>query len=143
MEILKHAHSGWAYLVVLVVGLATINAVTGMISKRDFGNRDFSLALVGLIVTHIQFLIGLVLYFTSSYFNAWSGGMKTVMGDSNLRLMLVEHPITMIAAIAVLTIGYSKHKRKIVSSGKFKMLGIFYTIAFALILTRIPWAQWF
>lgn len=143
MEILKHAHSGWAYLVVLVVGLATINAVTGMISKRDFGNRDFSLALVGLIVTHIQFLIGLVLYFTSSYFNTWSGGMKTVMGDSNLRLMLVEHPITMIAAIAVLTIGYSKHKRKIVSSGKFKMLGIFYTIAFALILTRIPWAQWF
>ncbi|MBF4983062.1 hypothetical protein FNJ87_01480, partial [Nonlabens mediterrranea] len=59
MEIIKHAHSGWAYIVVIVLGLATINSLIGYFTKKEFGNRDFSLALGGLIVTHIQLLIGL------------------------------------------------------------------------------------
>ncbi|WP_438962292.1 hypothetical protein [Nonlabens sp.] len=143
MEILKHAHSGWAYIVVLVLGIATVNSLIGFFTKKEFGNRDFSLALGGLIVTHIQLLIGLVLYFTSSWFNAWSGGMKEVMGNPDARLMLVEHPLTMIIAITLLTIGYSKHKKKIISHGKFKMLAIFYSLTFILVLSRIPWSQWF
>ncbi|GAK88512.1 hypothetical protein JCM19297_3025 [Nonlabens ulvanivorans] len=142
MEIIKHAHSGWAYIVVIVLGLATINSLIGYFTKKEFGNRDFSLALGGLIVTHIQLLIGMVLYFTSPWFDAWSGGMKEVMGNPEARLMLVEHPLTMIIAITLLTMGYSKHKKKIVSNGKLKVLAIFYSLAFILVLTRLPWSQW-
>ena len=48
----------------------------------------------------------------------------------------------MVAAIALLTIGYSKHKRKLTSEPKFKMLAIFYTLAYILILAKLPWANW-
>ncbi len=145
MEILKHAHSGWAYLLLLVLGVATINALIGFFTKREFGNRDFSLALVGLIVTHIQLLLGLALWFLGPYFKVlledFGGLMTPEMRET--RLLALEHPTTMILAIVFLTIGYSKHKKKIVSHGKFKMLAIFYTIAFILLLSRVPWSQWF
>jgi hypothetical protein len=138
-SILKSAHSGWAYLLLLVLAIATINAIIGYFGKKEFGNKDFSLALVGLIVTHIQLLIGLALYFTPENLGRWEG---FEMSNSPIRLLLIEHPLMMIIAVALLTIGYSKHKKKIVSNGKFKMLAIFYTLAFLVVLSRLPWSQW-
>ena len=51
--------------------------------------------------------------------------------------------IFMIIAIALLTIGYSKHKRKRTSSGKFKTLAVGYTLALVAMLLMIPWKAWF
>lgn len=137
-------HSWWAYLVLLVVLIATINALMGFFGNKEYQPKDFRLALFALIVTHIQFLIGLVLYFVSPYgMQSFSNnGMKTIMGESLLRLYAVEHPLVMILTVVFITIGYSKHKKKLVSKPKFKMLAIFYTIALVLLLSRIPWQQW-
>ena len=44
--------------------------------------------------------------------------------------------------VALITIGYSKHKKKRLSAPKYKTLAIFYTIALVLILSRIPWEVW-
>ena len=135
----------WAYLVVLVVFLATFNALLGFFSKRDYGAKDFRISLFALIVTHIQLLIGLVLYFVSplGFQSISANGMGTVMKDSVLRLNAVEHPTVMLIVVVLITIGYSKHKKKLVSRPKFKTLMIFYTLAFVLLLSRIPWGQWF
>ncbi|MGJ8665508.1 MAG: hypothetical protein ACSHW7_04015 [Patiriisocius sp.] len=138
-------HSYWAYLVVLVVFLATINAVVGHFSKKEYSYKDFRISLFALIVTHIQLLIGLVLYFISplGFQSIKNNGMSVVMKDSMLRLYAVEHITVMILATVFITIGYSKHKKKLTSAPKLKTLAIFYTIALVLILSRIPWAQWF
>jgi L-asparagine transporter-like permease len=141
-EILKSAHSGWAYLLLLVLLVATVNALIGFFGKKEFGNKDFSFALVGLIVTHIQLLIGLGLWALSPYSSALFNDANTVMNTPELRLLAIEHPVTMIIAVALLTVGYSKHKKKIVSNGKFKMLAIFYTLSFAVVLSFLPWSQW-
>lgn len=141
-SILKAAHSGWAYLLLLVLFIATVNAIIGLVGKKEFGNKDFSLALVGLIVTHIQLLIGLGLWAFSPYSNMLFNDTSTVMSTPSLRLLALEHPLMMIIAVALLTVGYSKHKKKIVSNGKFKMLAIFYTLAFLVVLSRLPWKQW-
>jgi hypothetical protein len=143
-SILKSAHSGWAYLLLLVLLVATVNALIGFFGKKEFGNKDFSFALVGLIVTHIQLLLGLALWFVGPYFAMLLedfGGLMTPE-SRGIRLLALEHPVTMMIAVALLTVGYSKHKKKIVSNGKFKMLAIFYTLAFLVILSRVPWKQW-
>ena len=138
-------HSWWAYLVVFIVLIATINALMGFFGNKEYQPKDFRLALFALIVTHIQFIIGLVLYFVSplGMQSISNNGMKAVMGDSLLRLYVIEHPLVMILTVVFITIGYSKHKKKLVSKPKFKMLAIFYTIALVLLLSRIPWQQWF
>ena len=137
-------HSWWAYLVVLVLLIATINSLMGFFSKKEYGNNDFRISLFALIVTHLQLLIGLVLYFVAPYFQAFSEvGMGGVMKDSTLRLYLVEHPLMMIIAVILITMGYSKHKNKLTSNAKFKTLAIFYTLATLFVLSRIPWSAWF
>lgn len=142
---IQFIHSYWAYLVLLIVVLATLNALAGFFSKREYGAKDFRISLFALIVTHIQLLIGLVLFFVSplGLQNITNSGMGAVMKDSTARLYAVEHPMVMILTVIFITIGYSKHKKKLLSSGKFKTLAIFYTIALVLMLSRIPWSQWF
>jgi len=143
-EAIKVVHSYWAYLVVLIVTLATINALIGFFSKREYAPKDFRISLFALIVTHLQLVIGLIIFFVSPTI-LWFKDIpvKEIMGDPLLRLYNVEHPFVMIATIVFITIGYSKHKKKLTSTPKFKMLAIFYTIALILMLTRIPWANWF
>lgn|SRR5690606_6961112 len=142
---IQFLHSYWAYLVLLIIVLATINALAGFFSKKEYSHKDFRISLFALIVTHIQFLIGLVLYFVSplGLQNISNVGMGEVMKNSTFRLYAVEHPMVMLLTVIFITIGYSKHKKQLLSNGKFKTLAIFYTIALILMLSRIPWNQWF
>ena len=145
MDTLQFIHSGWAYLVLLILVLATLNALYKFFGDKEFDAKDFRISLFALITMHIQVLIGIVLFFTKDYFTTISevGGMGEVMKNDALRKLIVEHPITMILAVALVTIGYSKHKKKLTSKPKFKMLAIFYSIALLLVLYMIPWQQWF
>lgn len=145
MQTLQFLHSYWAYLVLVVLVIATFNALIKFFSNKPFEAIDFRLALFTLITMHIQLLIGIILYFTKDYFSTIEavGGMGEVMKNAALRNIIVEHPTTMIVAIALITIGYSKHKKKLVSKPKFKILSIFYTLALILVLAKIPWNLWF
>ncbi|MGE5944046.1 MAG: hypothetical protein ACM31G_06880 [Flavobacteriales bacterium] len=136
-------HSYWAYLVLLVLILATFNALYKIAANKEYSAKDFRISLFTLIVSHIQLLIGLVLYFVSPRLQAFSElGMGGVMKDAINRLYLVEHPFVNILAVALITIGYSKHKKKLTSKAKLKPIAIFYTIALLLLLSRIPWNTW-
>lgn len=138
----KILHSYWAYFVLLVLVLATFNVFFKYLGKKEFNAKDFRISLFTLIVSHIQLLIGLLLYFVSDRFELWSELGGKVMSNSLARLYLIEHPLINIIAVALITIGYSKHKKKLTSTPKFKILAIFYSIALVLFLSRIPWDIW-
>ncbi|MDT8346896.1 MAG: hypothetical protein RQ756_03760 [Flavobacteriaceae bacterium] len=139
---LKNVHSGWAYLVILVLVLAFVASFIARISNKPYSAIHFRLALFGLITTHLQLLIGFVLYFVSPYFENWSSGMGGVMKNSEIRLYIVEHPLTMIIAVVLITIGYSKHKKALTSKSKLMRIALFYGIGLVLLLSRIPWKTW-
>ncbi len=143
-ETVLFIHSYWAYLVLLILIIASVNSLVGYFTNKEYGAMNFRIALFTLIVSHIQLLIGVVLFFTAPYLRAiGESGMGEVMRDSTLRLYIIEHPLMMIIAVALITIGYSKHKKKLTSTPKFKLLAIFYTLALLVMLTRIPWSNWF
>jgi len=140
---IRTLHSYWAYLVLFVLLLAVINALAGVFGKKEYTAKAFRISLFTLIVSHIQLTIGLILYFVSPRFGIWSElGMGGVMKDAVSRLYLVEHPLINIIAVALITIGYSKHKKKLTSAPKYKTIAVFYVIALALFLSRIPWNIW-
>ena len=58
-------HSGWAYIALLLLVIALVNAFIGLASKKEFTAKDRKIAIFGLIGTHTQLLIGLILYFVS------------------------------------------------------------------------------
>ncbi|WP_298556634.1 hypothetical protein [uncultured Algibacter sp.] len=141
-EAIQVLHSYWAYLVLLVLIIATVNAIIKTVGDKEYAANDFRKSLFTLIVSHIQLLIGLVLYFVSPRLELWSELGGQVMSNSIARLYLVEHPLVNIIAVALITIGYSKHKKKLTSNAKLKTIAIFYTIALVLFLSRIPWSTW-
>jgi cbb3-type cytochrome oxidase subunit 3 len=136
---LQKFHSGWAYLALLLLLIAVVNSVIGLTSKKEFTPKDRKIALFGLIGTHVQLLVGLILYFVSPLgFNSLGQ-----MSDKALRLTSLEHPLTNIIAIALITMGWVKHKKATTSESKFKTFSIYYGLALLLILSRIPWYLWF
>jgi len=140
----KMIHSYWAYLVLLILIVAVVNAVMGLTSKKEFTAKDLRISLFALIASHIQLIIGFIAYYTSDFYLIMrEAGMGEVMKNSDLRKILVEHPLVGIIAITLITIGFSKHKKKTTDSAKFKTIAVFYAIALLLILSRIPWSQWF
>jgi len=139
---MKEIHSYWAYLVLLILIIAVINAVIGVIKKKEFTDRDLRIGLFTFIVSHIQLLIGLGWYFMSPWFKALKTNGAEVMSDKGVRLLAIEHPITMILAIVLITIGWSKYKKRTSDTAKFKTFVVFYGLALLLILSRIPWNNW-
>lgn len=137
-------HSYWAYLALILLLFAVGTFKYGWFFSKKFGAVQQKLALITLIVFHIQLIIGLGWYFMSpAYQHIKQFGMGATMKDSYFRLLAVEHPVMMLIAIALITIGYSKHKKKTTDKAKYWTLIWFYGIALLLILLRIPWNQWF
>jgi hypothetical protein len=139
-ETIQNLHSWWAYLALAVLLLAVVNAFYGMVSKKTFENKDLRISLFALIFSHIQLVLGLIVYFVSPVgFKAF--GIEGAMKNPELRLTMLEHPLINIIAIALITVGWSKHK-KAVGTLKFKKILFFYAIGLVLILSRIPWKMW-
>ena len=138
-QAIQSAHSIFAYIVLSVLLLAVLNAISGVVSKKLFSAKDLRISLFALILSHFQILIGLVLYFVSPIGLDAAGNMK----DAALRLTSIEHPLMNIIAIALITIGWSKHKKEESNNGKFKKIAVFYTLGLVFILAKLPWASWF
>ena len=136
-ELLQKLHSWWAYLALILLFLAVINAVLGYAGKKLFQPKDLRISLFALIFTHIQLVLGLILYIVSPYGLDSLGQMK----DPAIRLTSMEHPLINIVALALITIGWSKHK-KVDNILKFQKIMIFYGLGLLLILIRIPWSSW-
>ena len=136
-------HSYWAYVTLILIIVAVLNSLIGWFSNKEFASKDRKIALFALIASHIQLLIGIVSFFTSSYFEVMKvSGMGEVMKNSVIRKAIIEHPTMMIIAIVLITMGFSKHKKKENSTAKFKTISIFYTIALIVTLAMIPWSIW-
>ena len=145
-SMLKHAHSGLRWAVLLLLLVAIINALSKWRGGKQFADGDRKIALFTMISAHVQLILGLILYFFLSpavQFN------ENTMADKVLRFYSVEHLTIMLLAIAVITIGYSKAKKKLESAQKFRSVFVYYLIGLILILAGIPWpfrfpgAGWF
>lgn len=138
---LQHAHSSIAYLLLAALVIVIFWGLFGALSGRTFTEKDRKIALIGFILSHIQLLVGLILYFVSplGFSLLTSGG---AMADAAARLTAVEHPLINIVAVVLITIGYSRAKKLDTSKAKFRSVYMMYAIGLVLLLSRIPWAAW-
>jgi heme A synthase len=134
------AHSGWAYIVLLTLVIAIVSAGSSL--KKPFTQQIRRIGLFGLIATHVQFVLGLILYFVSP--NGYQKIANVGMGamSSLDRLLALEHPLINLIAVIIITIGWSRHKR-LADNAKAKSIAVFYAIGLVLLLSRLPWQTWF
>ena len=141
-SILAHTHSGLRWVVLGLLVYAILNALR---KKSTYEKSDRLLNMFTMVSSHIQLVIGLVLYFTSTKVSFVEGWMKSDL----LRFYGMEHILLMIIAIVLVTIGHGKAKRALDVTKKHKTIILYYSIGLLLILASIPWpfrklgAGWF
>lgn len=129
----------WLVLIFLVV--AILLAWRGWLGNKKFSSTDSRFRVFTVIFTHIQFILGIVLYFVSPRVTAFLDNVGAGMKDKDLRFVGMEHALLMLIAVVFITIGSAKSKRQATDKGKFKTMAIWFTVALLLILFAIPWSM--
>ncbi|HTM97970.1 MAG TPA: hypothetical protein VL088_04480 [Pedobacter sp.] len=129
-EILKNAHSGWRYVVIILLFVAVITALKGWLGAKSYTEGNRKLNVFTLISAHIQLVFGIVLYFLSPL-------TKGPMGEAMYRYWKVEHISMMILAIILITVGNAQSKKIVDETGKHRAIGIYFGLAFLFIIAAI------
>ncbi len=136
---LLHTHSLVRWIMLGLLIFTVFRAYNGWKSNRTYTPGDKKLALFTLIFSHVQLLIGFVLYMVSPMVQSALSDMGGAMKDRMLRFWAVEHISAMIIAILIITFGHALAKRAKTDSEKFKKVFIYFLAALVLILITIPW----
>ena len=134
---LSHLHHYLPYVLFFLMGLVILKSIKGMVNKEGYTESDKKLGLFAMIIAHVQFTVGIALYFISPMVINMGDAMK----DATTRLYAIEHPIMMVIAIVLLTMARSKTKNLSDVSAHKKNL-LFFVLALVAIVSRIPWDQW-
>jgi len=126
---LLHLHNllRWVVLIAIVV------AIVQLLLKKD----ALKASKVLLISAHTTLLLGLYQYFFGpiGFFYIRSMGMAEAMKDKVARFWAVEHIVSMLLAIVLITIGHVKYKK----GWAPKTTLLLYLLALLLIVAAVPW----
>lgn len=112
----------------------------GWLGNKPFTAADNKIGTALLGATHLQIVIGLILYFVSPTVEVAMSDMGAAMKNADLRFWAVEHVTLMLVAAVLVTVGRVLSKKATVDIVKHKRAAIFFSIAFAVIMQAIPWA---
>lgn len=125
--------------VILIVGVvAVFMAIRGAAARGAWTGQQNSLGRVFTASVDLQLLVGLLLYFVFSPIT--TGAFRhfgEAMHQPNGRFFLVEHPVLMIVAIALIHIGAARARRV----NRAQPAAVLYTTAMVLVFIAIPWGR--
>lgn len=124
-HILKSAHSGWRYIVLILLVLAIVSAIVGWLGKKPYTEGNRKLNVFTLIFVHIQILFGLVLYFVSP------------LVEAGIRYWKMEHIAMMIFAAILVTVGNARSKRVEDPSAKHRTIALYFGLGLIVIIASI------
>ena len=138
MQILLVLHNLIRWLILIFAFWTVIAAISGLATKREYKISDGRSNFFFMLGMDIQLLIGLILYFTSGWFESLKH-MGESMKDPMLRFFTIEHSLLMIIAWILVHAGRTSVKKALTAQAKFKKTLLFFGIALLLILIAIPW----
>lgn len=137
----KSLHNIIGMVVLLILLVVFILVFIKLLKKKVFNKSSKTAALIGLITIHTQFLLGWLLYFLSpmGMSNFSGAAMKTTVS----RFYIIEHPVGMVLAAVLITIGYRKIKKdRYTDTQKHRQILIYYGLGLVLTGYFIPWFIW-
>ena len=132
---MNHLHSTLRYFLLVFLLLVIVTSYQKWKGKKEYTKQDDKLNLITFILTHIQLLVGLGLYFTSD----WVRFDGDTMSNSLLRFFTVEHIFGMLVAITLITLGRINGKKISDSVRRHKHTFWYFFIALIIMLATIPW----
>jgi hypothetical protein len=134
-NLLLQAHSGFRYIVLLLVILAFIQSLTGWLGKKSYTEINRKINLFAMISVHIQFALGIILYFYSPYVR--TDDFASAMKDDTSRYWTAEHLVMMLIAVILFTIGHSFSKRATEAIVKHRHIAVYYGLGIVIVIVAI------
>ena len=140
-SVLLQLHNILRWVILVLLLLSIIQSFIGWIKRRELRDGDAKLWLFTMISVHTTLLIGLILLLFGRYGILSSGLPEGVnlMKDKFYRFFWVEHPVGMLIATALITIGRGVVKKQITDPLKYKRAFWLFVLALVIILATIPW----
>jgi hypothetical protein len=138
MQIILVLHSLLRWAVVLLGVWAIFNALTGILSKRNYTAADNRTGLLLMISCDVQLLIGLILYFSNGWFDQLKN-FGQIKSDAYQRFFAMEHALMMLIAWVLVHAARSAVKRTDDDKAKHRKSLIFFGLAFVIIFAAVPW----
>jgi phage-related holin len=112
-----------------------------MTSKKVFEASDKKIWLFTMVAAHITLLLGLYQWLLGRYglFTYVKPEGISMMKDPYLRFFQMEHPVSMILAIVLITLGHGMAKKNVDDQTKYKKAFRYFVLALVLILAAVPW----
>jgi hypothetical protein len=138
---LLHLHNLLRWIILLLIVIAIVKAFVGMSGNKPFTKSDQRVGLFLMISAHLTLLLGLYQWLAGRY-----GILTTslppgtsLMKDSFYRFYWIEHPLGMILAVALITIGRRQSRKNILDIVKHKRSFWYYLVALIVIIATVPW----
>lgn len=139
--LLLDVHSLLRWLIVLLMVAVALKSLVSWIKKYEYGPFDDRLAVFTVIFVHVQFLIGLILYFISPIVQSGLRDMAAAMKSADLRFWTVEHSVGMLAAVVLATVGRAVSRRKKNPLAKHRVTAIYFILSLVIMIAMIPWER--
>ncbi len=139
MSSLLVVHSLLRWVALILLAVATAQAWRGWTGKQVWTDGHKRLGLFTMISFDLQLLVGLLVFAGSDLVKVAMANMGEAMRNPVLRFFAVEHTVMMVAAIALVHIGFAKAKRGGDDAQRFKSMAIFFGIALVVVAAAIPW----
>lgn len=133
------AHSWLRYPVLLLVLLVMLRCAAGLLRGSEWDGADEGLGRWLIRAWDLQFLLGLVLYFLSPITQFAFANFGEAMGDRQLRVVTLEHPLLMLLATAALHAGWVRARKSAAARGRLLRWLLFVAAAALLTAIAIPW----
>lgn len=130
---LLHAHSLLRYFVLIMLVVVVVVSLLKWLGRKPYTNLDNKLGLYLFIFTHLQLLVGLVLYFVSDVVQFNAGTMK----NAELRYWAVEHISLNLVAIVLITLARTSSKKMGDDTAKHRRMFVFNVLALILIFVSL------
>jgi hypothetical protein len=135
-----HLHSTLRWLLLICLVITLIKYMAGWQGNQPWKKVDKILGLSLVVLTDLQLITGLTLYFFLSPITTMAlSNFGAAMKDAGIRFYAVEHFLMMVIALVLIHMGYARTKRAIPDQFKFRTASIFYLIALIIIFAAIPW----
>jgi hypothetical protein len=139
---LVHLHNFLRWVILLLLVVAIVRHLVGMSGRKPFTSGDRKVGTWLMISANIQFVLGLIQWFVGDWGYKMignAGGMGAVMKNAPARFWVVEHPVAMIIAVALISIGKGVAKKNIPDANKHKRAFWLFLIALIVIIVAVPW----
>lgn len=139
----SHLHNVLRWVVLILLIWAIVKGIMAWTSGKKYDPKDRKPFLFTLIASHVQLVLGLVLYLVGPWRDVVANQLLETEALARFeRFWKMEHITLMLLAIVLITLGHSRLKKDGPDTKRYRSATIMFIVALLMILAAIPWPFW-